>query len=125
MKIAMIIVRTLLGLFLLFASVSYFFNLVKPATPPPAATVTYMNGLAVVHLMTIVKSIELICGLLFLTGRFATLATVVLFPITVNVILLHAFADPANIGGGILLLVLNLFMAWYYRKNYASLFAIK
>ncbi|MBD1393458.1 DoxX family protein [Mucilaginibacter glaciei] len=125
MKIAMIIVRTLMGLFLLFASVSYFFELVKPTTPPPPAAVTYTTGLAVAHLMPIVKGIELICGLLLLIGRFATLATIVIFPITVNILLFHGFADPANIGGGVLLLVLNLFMAYYYRKNYASLFAVK
>lgn len=125
MKIAMIIVRTLMGLFLLFASVSYFFNLVKPPAVMPEASVIYNKGLAVAHLMPVVKSIELICGLLLLIGRFATLATIVIFPITVNILLFHGFADPANIGGGVLLLVLNLFMAYYYRKNYASLFAVK
>jgi putative oxidoreductase len=125
MKIAMIIVRTLMGLFLLFASVSYFFELVKPPAVMPEATITYNKGLAIAHLLPIVKGIELICGLLLLIGRFATLATLVIFPITVNILLFHAFADPANIGGGILLLVLNLFMAYYYRRNYASLFAVK
>jgi uncharacterized membrane protein YphA (DoxX/SURF4 family) len=125
MKIAMIIVRTLMGLFLLFASVSYFFDLVKPPAIMPEATITYNKGLAIAHLLPIVKGIELICGLLLLVGRFATLATLVIFPITVNILLFHAFADPANIGGGILLLVLNLFLAYYYRRNYASLFAVK
>ena len=125
MKIAMIIIRTLMGLFLLFASVSYFFELVKPPAVMPEATITYNKGLAVAHILPIVKGIELICGLMLLIGRFATLATLVIFPITVNIILFHAYADPANIGGGIILLVFNLFMAYYYRKNYAPLFAIK
>ena len=125
MKIAMIIIRTLMGLFLLFASVSYFFELVKPPAVMPEATITYNKGLAVAHILPIVKGIELICGLMLLIGRFATLATLVIFPITVNIILFHAYADPANIGGGIILLVFNLFMAYYYRKNYAPLFAVK
>ena len=125
MKIAMIIIRTLMGLFLLFASVSYFFELVKPPAVMPEATITYNKGLAIAHILPIVKGIELICGLMLLIGRFATLATLVIFPITVNIILFHAYADPANIGGGIILLVFNLFMAYYYRKNYAPLFAIK
>ena len=125
MKIAMIIVRTLMGLFLLFASVSYFFDLVKAPPVMPEAVVTYNKGIAVAHIMPIVKGIELICGLLLLIGRFATLATLVIFPITVNILLMHAYADPANIGGGIILLVFNLFMAYYYRKNYAPLFAMK
>lgn len=125
MKIAMIIIRTLMGLFLLFASVRYFFNLMTPPAVVPELAITYNKGIAVAHILTIVKSIELICGLLLVIGRFATLATIVIFPITVNIILFHAYADPANIGGGILLLVLNLFMAYYYRKNYAPLFSVK
>ena len=125
MKIAMIIVRTLMGFFLLFASVSYFFELVKPPAVMPEPVIAYNKGLAVAHVLTVVKSIELICGLLLLIGRFATLATLLIFPITVNIILFHAFADPANIGGGIILLIFNLFMAYYYRKNYAPLFAVK
>ena len=125
MKIAMIIIRTLMGLFLLFASVSYFFELVKPPAVMPEATITYNKGLAIAHILPIVKGIELICGVMLLIGRFATLATLVIFPITVNIILFHAYADPANIGGGIILLVFNLFMAYYYRKNYAPLFALK
>ncbi|TWR29781.1 DoxX family protein [Mucilaginibacter pallidiroseus] len=125
MKITMIVVRTLLGLFLLFASVSYFFNLVEPSVKMPEETITYNKGLAVAHILPIVKAIELICGLLFVTGFYNTLATILIFPITVNIVLFHAFADPANMGGAILLLVLNLVMAWFYRKNYAPLFAVK
>jgi putative oxidoreductase len=125
MKIAMIIVRTLMGLFLLFASISYFFNLVKAPAVMPEPVLIYNKGIAVAHILTIVKSIELICGLLLVIGRFATLATILIFPITINIVLFHAYADPANIGGGILLLVFNLFMAYYYRKNYAMLFAAK
>lgn len=125
MKITMIVVRTLLGLFLLFASVSYFFKLGEANVKMPEASITYNKGLAVAHILPIVKAIELLCGLMFVTGLYNALATVLIFPITVNIVLFHAFADPANIGGGILLLVLNLIMAWFYRKNYAPLFAIK
>jgi len=125
MKIAMIIVRTLMGLFLLFASVSYFFNLMKAPAVMPEEVITYNKGIAVAHILTIVKSIELLCGLLLVIGRFTTLATILIFPITVNIVLFHAYADPANIGGGIVLLVFNLFMAYYYRKNYAPLFSFK
>jgi putative oxidoreductase len=125
MRITMIVVRTLMGLFLLFASLSYFFELVKPTVVMPETAITYNKGLAVAHVLPIVKVIELICGVLFVAGFFVPLATILIFPITVNIVLFHAYADPANIGGGILLLVLNLFLAYYYRKNYAPLFAVK
>ncbi|OOQ60544.1 hypothetical protein [Mucilaginibacter pedocola] len=125
MKIAMIVVRTLMGLFLLWASIAYFFDLMKAPATMPDAVITYNKGIAVAHILTIVKSIELICGLLLVAGLFVPLVTVVIFPITINIVLFHFFAAPETIGGGVLLLVLNLFLAWYYRKNYAPLFAVR
>ena len=70
MKIAAIIVRTLMGLLFLFASITYFFKFI---TPPPAegAMKVFGDGLeASVYIMPTVKVIELICGLAFVTGRF-------------------------------------------------------
>ncbi|QJD95850.1 DoxX family protein [Mucilaginibacter robiniae] len=124
MKIIMIIVRTLMGLLLLFASVSFFFKLM----PMPQATgqaKVYNDGLAVVGIMNIVKVLELLCGLAFVTGRFVTLAVVVIFPILINIVLFHAVVAPSGLTSGALLLVGDLFLAYYYRRNYVSLFAIK
>ncbi|AMR31098.1 DoxX family protein [Mucilaginibacter sp. PAMC 26640] len=125
MKITMIVIRTLMGLLLLYASIAYFFNLngKPPVMPQPA--ITYNAGLAVVHLMTVVKAVELLCGIMFITGRFVTLAVVLLFPISVNIVLFHAVVMPATIGAGVFILLGNLFLAWYYRKNYVPLFSMK
>lgn len=57
MKIAVIIVRSLLGLMFLFASVSYFFFMkyMHQPTPPPAVQ-TFMAGMtASVYLMPTLK----------------------------------------------------------------------
>lgn len=124
MKIAYIIVRTLLGGMLLFASISYFFDLMKQP-PVPHDVQTYMAGISLVHIMTIVKTIELICGLAFITGFYNTLAAVVIFPIMINIVLFHVFLEPAELPVMIVLLVFNLFIAYYYRDNYKTLFTAK
>jgi putative oxidoreductase len=124
MKIAMIIVRTLLGLFLLMGSAVYLFKLMPMPLPEGTAKV-YSDGLAVVNLIFIVKVIELICGLAFLSGRYVTLAALVMFPIIVNIIIFHAVVAPAQIGGGLFILLADLFLAYYYRVNYAPLFKSK
>jgi putative oxidoreductase len=121
MKIASIIVRSLMGLLLLFASISFFFDLV-PTPKLDGPTKMYNEGLAVVHLMPIVKFIELICGLLFVTGRFVTLAVLLIFPILFNIILFHAIVAPSGLLAGLFLMLGNLFLAYYYRRNYSSLF---
>ncbi|GGH09315.1 DoxX family protein [Mucilaginibacter phyllosphaerae] len=126
MKIAMIVVRTLMGLLLLFASVVFLFKIQMGKMPEMSeATKTYNEGLAIVNLMFYVKIIELICGLALVTGRFVTLAVVVIFPILINIVLFHAITSPAQLGAGAFLLAGDLFLAYYYRARYAPLFLAK
>ena len=125
MKIAMIVIRTLMGLLLIWASVAYFFNLM--AAPPnlPQAVIAYNKGLAVAHVMTVAKAVELICGIMLITGRYVKLAIVLLFPIALNIVLFLGFLMPASVAPGVFLLAGDLFLAWYYRHAYEPLLAAK
>jgi uncharacterized membrane protein YphA (DoxX/SURF4 family) len=125
MKIAVIIVRVLMGLMFLNASIGYFFDLYPAPADLPKDLVTYMSGISVVHIMTIVKTIELICALSFLIGRYVALSSVVLFPITFNILLLHVVADPKNAAIAIAIFVLHLFLLYAYRKHYSGIFVAK
>ncbi|MBK0379899.1 DoxX family membrane protein [Mucilaginibacter segetis] len=125
MKIAVIVVRTLMGLLFLFASITYLFKLM-PVPPMEGGVKTFNEGLAAaVYLMPLVKVIELIGGFLLLIGRYNTLVAVVLFPIIINIVLFHAYLSPSGLPAGLFLLLGDLFLAYYYRKNYISLFAAK
>jgi uncharacterized membrane protein YphA (DoxX/SURF4 family) len=125
MKIAVIIVRVLLGLLFLFGSVVFLFNL-APQPPLQGPMKVFNEGLtAAGYVMPVVKVIELICAICFLTGRFVPLATVVIFPITVNIVLVHAFLAPEGLPMGIGILLANLFLAYSSWNNYKSLLALK
>jgi len=125
MKIAVIIVRILMGLMFAFASIAYFFKLMKE--PEVTGSVKIFNDgiLASIYLMPTVKVFELICAIAFLSGRFVPLATVVIFPIILNILLFHSFLEPSGIPIAILLMVGNLFLAYYYRDKYKGLLAAK
>lgn len=125
MKIASIIVRILMGLMFAFASIAYFLKLFD--TPEITGNMKIFNdGLAAsVYLMPTVKTIELLCAIAFLSGRFVSLATVVIFPIVVNILLVHVFLDPSGLPIAVLLLAGNLFLAYYHRNNYKGLWASK
>ena len=123
MKIALIIVRTLFGLMYLFASISYFFKLMAP--PPSTGDMKIFEQAMSFFLLPFVKVIELLCGIAFVTGRYVTLATIVIFPIMLGIVLVNVFLSPANAPMAFVLLAFNLFLAWYYRKNYALLFVAK
>lgn len=125
MKIAVIIVRILVGLMFLFSSVVVLFKLV-PQPQLKGDIKVFMDGVnASVYLMPLIKVTELVCAIALITGRFVTLALVVLFPIMINIVLFHAFLGPENLPVVIALLLGILFLAYAYRRNYESLFTVK
>ena len=125
MRIAVTIVRLLMGLMFLFASVVVLFKLM----PQPKSTgdaKVFMEGMvASGYLMTLVKLTELVCAIAFLSGFFVPLAAVVIFPITLNILMFHLFLAPEGLPVAILLMIGNLFLAYYYRERYIPMLKAK
>ncbi|MBI2504298.1 MAG: DoxX family membrane protein [Candidatus Latescibacteria bacterium] len=125
MKVAVVTVRILMGLLFVFASVTYLFKL----WPPQELTGNmklFSGGLeASGYLMYLLKVTELVCGIAFVSGRYITLATVLIAPIIVNIFCVHLFLDQTGLPVAIFLVLANLFLAYNYRKNYETLFAAK
>jgi uncharacterized membrane protein YphA (DoxX/SURF4 family) len=123
MKIATLIIRTLIGLLLLFASISYFFHLM----PEPEVTGNFkafnLGLVASTYLMPLAKTIELLCGLAFVSGRYVTLANILIMPITLNILFINYFMAPEGLPIAALLFLGNLFLIYRYWDNYKSLFA--
>jgi putative oxidoreductase len=125
MKIASIIIRILMGLMFLFSSVVVLFNLM-PQPEMSGAIKTFNDGIkASIYLMPLIKGIELVCSIAFLSGRFVPLATIVIFPNVVNILLVHSFISSEGLPIAILLFLGNLFLAYYYRDYYKPLFNSK
>lgn len=81
---------------LLFASVSFFLKLV----PEPVATgdfKAFQVGLvASVYLMPLAKTEELLYGLAYVSGKFVTLANIIILPVALNILLINYFLTPEN-----------------------------
>jgi putative oxidoreductase len=121
MKIAVIIVRVLMGLMFLQASLLFFLKM-TPAQPEMSKDImTYMAGLDIGHTLGIIKAVELLTAICFLIGRYVALATIVLFPITVNILLYHIVLDPSNMLLAVLIFTAHLFLIYAYRKNYSGM----
>ena len=121
MKIATIIVRVLLGAMMLFASISYFFNLgEQPA--PTGDMATLMGGLmASKYMFPLVKSIELIAGLMLVSGKFVKLGTLLLLPISVNIFLIHTVTQVSDLPVAIFVLVANVFLIYAYWNDFKEI----
>lgn len=122
MKIATIIIRSLIGLLLLFASISYFLHLF-PEPPLSGNMKLFNDGIkASGYLMPLVKTIEFACGLSFITGKFNKLTYILLMPVTVNIICTHLFLAPEGIPLASFLLLGNLFLIYSKWDSYKDLF---
>ncbi len=125
MKVATIIIRILLGALFVFGAVAYFFNLI----PQPELTgdmKTFTDGLnASGYLVPLIKTVELICGIAFIAGRFVPIATVVIFPIVVNIISVHVLLAPEGLPIAIFVLLATLFLAYTSRNHYRELMLSK
>lgn len=125
MKIAIIITRTLIGLILLYASVSFFLKL----APKPEATGNFkafnIGLVASTYLIPLAKSIELLCGLSFLIGRYVTLANILILPIILNILFINFFLSPEGIPVALFLFLGNLFLIYSHWENYEGLFVAK
>lgn len=126
MKIAVLVVRLLLGLVFAFFGSNNILGFLKMPPMPPSDAASFSSILIAHHFMTFVGLLMVIAGLLLLVGRFVPLALTLLGPILVNILLYHALIDPE--GGvkaaipGIVATVLWLFLLVVYRKSFYTLF---
>lgn len=122
-----LIARFILGLVFFGAGL---FGLIKGMQPPPDLPdnmKTFIAGMAAtVYFFPFLKGLEMVCGILLLSGFYVPLALVVLAPIILNIFLVHAFLAPNGIILAIVLGILELYLAFFaapYRDQIRPLFA--
>lgn len=125
MKTAQLIIRILFGAILLFGSIPYFLNLF----PEPELTGNFKlfnEGInAAIYLMPLVKTLELICGIALILNRFTLLATVLIFPISVNILCVNIFLAPQGLILGLFIILANLFLIYQNKEYFKPLLVSK
>ena len=116
------VARLLLGLvFFVFGLNGFLQFLPQPPLPPKA--LPFITGLASSgYLFPLLKGVEIIAAVLLLTNRSVPLALVMLAPIVVNIAAFHFVLAPGGAGIAVVVLALELFLAWKYRAAFAPLF---
>lgn len=122
MKIATLIVRILIGSLLLFASLSYFFKFGEQPELVGDIKTVMAGFMATKYLLPLAKSVELICGLSFITGIFMKISTIVLVPITLNILLINVFLMPEGTPIAAALFLGNMFLIYRNWDTYKGLF---
>ena len=120
------VLRTLFGAWNLFFGIVFFFNwpILQPMGHGPMTP--YLNQTLIdTHLFHVVKSIEIVVGLLLIFNRAVPLALCVYFPITVVIFIVNMFLEQFAAGPYIAVIyaAVHLFLFWVYRRYYLPMLA--
>lgn len=118
------VARVLLGLVFFLAGLAALLHLVpKPSTPLPEGATAFAEAMMKTgYLFPLLKITETVAGALLLFKRCVPLALILLAPIVVNIVAFHAFLEPSGIPVALVILLLELYLAWVYRNAFRPLF---
>jgi uncharacterized membrane protein YphA (DoxX/SURF4 family) len=119
--------RTVLGLVFFVFGLNGFLSFIPPP-PEPMPEGAVALGTAFMssgYLFQLIKGTEVLGGLLLLCARFVPLGLVLLAPIVVNILAFHLWLLPSGTGFSLLLVGLELYLAWAYRQAFAPLLAAR
>ena len=122
MKTATFFIRTIIGILLILVSLAYFFNLMPDLSSSGDFKAFQLGLISSVYLMPMVKTIELLCGISYLSGKYVTLSNIMVLPVSTNILFLNFFLNPNGIPLAIFVFLGNLFLIYSYWKNYKPLF---
>ena len=98
----------------------------SPKTPMPDGVMALMGGfMKSGYMMPLIFGTQTLVGALLLLNRFVPLALALVAPVIVNIIAFHVFLMPSTIAPGIVVLVLEVYLAWSYRKAYLPMLVMR
>lgn len=88
--------------------------------PPMSGVPAQLLGafIASGYLFALIKGTEVVGGALLLSGRYVPLALTLLAPVVVNIVAFHAFLAPSGLPLALVVLALEIGLAWAYRASY-------
>src|SRR4051794_18151285 len=113
--------RIFLGLVFTVFGLNFFLHFIPQPPAPPQAD-AFVGALAASgYLMALLKTTEVLAGLLLLRNRFVPLALAVLAPIVVNIVGFHLALAPAGLPVALAVLAAQLYLAWVHRAAFAPM----
>jgi uncharacterized membrane protein YphA (DoxX/SURF4 family) len=92
-----------------------------PMPPPSPEMMTIMGGLfGMKYLMPLIKILEVLAGIMLLSGKYLNMAITFLGPIIVNILGVHLFVDRSGAPMAIIITVLFVILVknrWQYFKS--------
>ncbi|MGC1293782.1 MAG: hypothetical protein WA869_01965 [Alloacidobacterium sp.] len=125
MKIASIIARYLLALIFIVFGLNGFLNFIHQPPPPNPLALQFFVAVGASHFAAFFFAMQVIGGLLLLSGFFVPLALTVLAAELYNILAFHLTLAPASIAPALVACVLWVLVFLQYRNSFSGVLAAK
>jgi putative oxidoreductase len=125
MKIASIVARYLLGLMFTVFGLNGFLNFIHQPPPANPLTIQFLVAVSASHFAAFFFAVQVIGGLLLLSGFFVPLALTLLAAELYNILAFHITLAPASIAPALVACVLWVLVFLQYRENFKGIFSAK
>jgi putative oxidoreductase len=121
-SIVTITFRSLLGLVFVVFGLNKFLHFIPNPAEPPAAMAFFGALFKTGYFIPLLAMTEIVSGALLLSGFLVPFALVVIAPVIVNIFMFHLFLAPGGLPVAVILVALELTLAWQHRRAYAAMF---
>ena len=125
MKIVSVIARYLLGLMFTVFGLNGFLNFIHQPPPTNPLAIQFFVAISASHFASFFFAVQVIGGLLLLSGFFVPLALTLLAAELYNILAFHLTLAPASIGPALVAAVLWVLVFLQYRGSFSGVFAAK
>jgi len=125
MKIVSVIARYLLGLIFVVFGLNGFLNFIHQPPPPNPLALQFFVAVSTSHFAAFFFAVQLLGGLLLLSGFFVPLALTLLAAELYNILAFHLTLAPASIAPALVACVLWVLVFLQYRGSFGGILAAK
>ncbi len=118
--------RGALGLIFTVTGLNGFLNFLPAPASMPEGAMAFAGALMKTgYLFPLLMGTQIVAGVLLLSNRFVPLALALLAPIVVNIVAFHVFLSAPGLALALVVLALELYLAWAYRDAYQPMLAMR
>ena len=125
MKTVSIIARYLLGLMFTVFGLNGFLNFIHQPPPTNPLAIQFFVSISASHFATFFFAVQLLGGLLLLSGFFVPLALTLLAAEIYNILAFHLTLAPASIAPALVASVLWILVFLQYRASFKDVLAVR
>src|ERR1700728_5206680 len=125
MKIISVIARYLLGLIFTVFGLNGFLNFIHQPPPANPLAIQFFVATGASHFAAFFFAVQVIGGLLLLSGYFVPLALTLLAAELYNILAFHLTPAPASVAPALVASVLWILVFLQYRESFKGIFSAK